>query len=211
MNLGDRIKQITKLYKSCSKCGLPTINCICNKVDKLETEARFWVLSNEKEFYRPSNTARLLKLINPEATQIFQWERTKEPEELIENLKKDDYEVYILFPAEDEETKSRVAQYKTSHKTPAFILIDGTWKEAKKIFRKSGYLKELPIISLKTSCQSSFDLRRGGVEGGLCTIEAAIEILKINGEQDHAEKIKDFYSLFLRSYKAGTRGQRLEE
>ena len=45
-----KVKQITKLYESCNKCGLPIINCICNIVPKIETKAKIWILSSEKEF-----------------------------------------------------------------------------------------------------------------------------------------------------------------
>ncbi len=31
---------------------------------------------------------------------------------------------------------------------PLFILLDGTWSEARKMFRKSPYLEHLPVLSL---------------------------------------------------------------
>ena len=79
-----KVKQITKLYESCNKCGLPIINCICNIVPKIETKAKIWILSSEKEFSRPSNTARLLKLVNQKSTELFLWERKNIPEKLID-------------------------------------------------------------------------------------------------------------------------------
>ena len=84
MDLKYKVKQITKLYESCNKCGLPEMNCICNSVPKLKTNAKIWILSTEREFSRPSNTARLLKLANPESTELILWERTKAPEKLIQ-------------------------------------------------------------------------------------------------------------------------------
>ncbi len=72
-----KVKQITKLYESCNKCGLPIINCICDIVPKIETKAKILILSTEREFSRPSNTARLLKLVNPESTELILWERVR--------------------------------------------------------------------------------------------------------------------------------------
>ena len=143
-----KVKQITKLYESCNKCGLPIINCICNIVPKIETKAKIWILSSEKEFSRPSNTARLLKLVNQKSTELFLWERKNIPEKLIDYINSKEYEIYILFPTENDESLERKFEYKASKKTPAFIILDGTWKEAAKMFRKSDYLKKLPRISL---------------------------------------------------------------
>ena len=84
-----KVKQITRLYESCNKCGLPILNCICNIVPKMKTKAKIWILSTEREFRRPSNTARILKLVNPESTELILWERTNEPEKLIEYIKAD--------------------------------------------------------------------------------------------------------------------------
>lgn len=201
-----KIKQITSLYDSCNKCGLPLINCICASASKIKTNAKIWILSTEKEFYRPSNTARLIELVNPDSTELFLWERTKIPEKLIMNLNNEIYEPFLLFPIENYETNARKVEYKNTGIIPAFIIIDGTWKEARKIFRRSAYLEKLPIISLEPNFNSKYDLRRGAQEGNLCTIEAAIEVLKINGEIENSEVVNEFYNLFLKSYKAGSNG-----
>ena len=205
-----KVKQVTSLYESCNACGLPIINCICNKSAKVNTKAKLWILSSEREFYRPSNTARLLKLINPDSTEIFLWERTKSPEQLLKNISMEKYTAFVLFPTENEELENRKVEFKLTDKIPAFIILDGTWKEARKIFRKSGFLKMLPIVSLESNNASRYDLRRGATEGNLCTIEAAIEILRMNGEIETSQIIDDYYNLFLKSYKAGVSAHKIK-
>jgi len=209
MNSSYKIKQITSLYDSCNKCGLPIITCICAKAPIIKTEANIWILSTEKEFYRASNTARLLTIINPQSTEIFLWERTTIPEKLVAKLNNKIYEPFLLFPIENYETLSRKVEYKNTGKIPVFIIIDGTWKEARKIFRRSSYLENLPIISLEPAFKSKYDLRRGAKNGNLCTIEAAIEVLKINGEIKNSQVVTEFYNLFLKSFKAGSSGHKL--
>lgn len=204
-----KVKQITKLYQSCDQCGLPIINCICNIVPKIDTKAKIWILSTEREFRRPSNTARLLKLINPESTELILWERMNPPEKLIEYIKSEQYEIYLLFPTENEDLPERKFEYKNSGKTPAFIILDGTWKEAGKMLRKSDYLNKLQRISLNPVQKSEFTLRKGAGEGELCTIEAAIEILKLNCELENAKLIKGAFDLFIKSFKAGVSGVKL--
>ena len=219
-----KVKQITKLYESCDKCGLPIINCICNIVPKIKTKSKIWILSTEREFRRPSNTARLLKLVNPDSTEFFLWERTKSPEKLIEHINNNFFQTYILFPIDDDLQEKdfinmnlsnnwnidhKQSKYEISYKTPAFILLDGTWKEAAKMFRRSEYLKNIPKISLKPSYNSEYTLRKGASNGELCTVEAAIEILKLNDELENAKIIKDVFDLFMKSFKAGSNGVRV--
>lgn len=219
-----KVKQITKLYESCDKCGLPIINCICNIVPKIKTKSKIWILSTEREFRRPSNTARLLKLVNPDSTEFFLWERTKSPEKLIEHINNNFFQTYILFPIDDDLQEKdfinmnlsnnwnidyKQSKYEISYKTPAFILLDGTWKEAAKMFRRSEYLKNITKISLKPSYNSEYTLRKGASNGELCTVEAAIEILKLNDELENAKIIKDVFDLFMKSFKAGSNGVRV--
>ncbi|OOM05906.1 tRNA-uridine aminocarboxypropyltransferase [Clostridium saccharobutylicum] len=206
-----KVKQVTKLYESCNKCGLPTINCICNIVPKIETKTKIWILSTEREFSRPSNTARLLKLVNPESTELILWERTNAPEKLIEYINSEEYEIYILFPMENDDLSESKFEYKSSEKIQAFIILDGTWKEARRILRKSDYLKNLPRVSLNPIHKSEYTLRRGASEGELCTIEAAIEVIGLNYELENAKLIKDVFDLFIKSFKAGANGLKLKE
>ncbi|SHJ94885.1 conserved hypothetical protein [Clostridium cavendishii DSM 21758] len=208
MSSSYKVKQITSLYNSCNECGLPIINCFCSKIEKVESKAMICILSTEKEFYRPSNTARLLKLVNPVSTKIFLWERKNKPNELLEILNNEEYEPYLLFPTEDLERK---VEYKKTEKIPVFIILDGTWKEARKLFRKSDYLNNIPIVSIEPNFKSKYDLRRGVESGNLCTIEAAMEILKLNGEVNNAKVINEVYTLFLKSYKAGISGHCLKD
>lgn len=203
MDEQNKFKQITKLFESCNECGLSIAKCLCTKNSQVTSAAKFWILSTESEFYRPSNTAKVLKQINPDSTEIFQWQRTKGPEQLIRKIKEKEYSPFVLFPAQNEEQAMRRVEYKPTGKTPAFIILDGTWKEARRILRKSDYLSDLPIISLKPAQASRYDLRRGAAEGNLCTIEAAIELLKMNSEYYTAQIIDDYFLLFMKRYKAG--------
>lgn len=207
----NEIHPITSLHPSCNACGLPANTCVCDQVPALKTAAQIWILSTEKELSRPSNTARLLKLMNPQSTEIHQWQRTREPEALLRKIRSGLYEPYLLFPADTEETCSRVVNYPISGKIPAFIIIDGTWQEARKIMRKSDYLKDLPLISLNPVGDSAFTLRRGLKPGNLCTLETAIEAVHMSGEQEAAGAMHLLYLLFLRSYEAGRCGHGLQD
>ncbi|MBC2729030.1 tRNA-uridine aminocarboxypropyltransferase [Desulfosporosinus sp.] len=196
-----KVKQITRLYESCNKCGLPTLTCICNQVSPIATKSKFWILASKREFYRPSSTGRLLELINPASTEIFLWERTSPPIGLLENINSYKGKIFLLFPEDEESSTNRTVDY--LNLGSAFILIDGTWKEARKIIRKSEYLKDIPIVSITPDYQTKFILRRGRVEGTLCTLEAAMEILRMVGEIEEQQTCEKYFSMFLKHYQAG--------
>ena len=202
-------KQITRICENCSKCGLPIITCICKSIKEVETKAKFVILSSEKEVYRNTNTANLLKQINTKSTEIIIWKRGEIPSSILSYINNDIYNVYLVFPIMNKEMEIRKAKYNKDNNTPVFIIVDGTWREAWKIIRKSDYLKNLPILSLETNRVSKFTLRRGQEEGNLCTIEAAMELLKINDEDILSEEINKGFELFLKSYKAGASGHKI--
>ena len=202
-------KRITSICDNCNICGLPVITCICNSIKKVKTKSKFIILSSEREIYRNTNTASLLKLINSESTEIIIWRRGEKSQEILNYMNNDIYKVYLIFPIVNEEMEKRRIKYVKDGHIPVFIIVDGTWKEAWKIIRKSDYLKEVPILPWEVKKTSKFTLRRGQEEGNLCTIEAAIELLKINEENDIGEEINRGFESFLGSYKAGASGHKI--
>lgn len=125
MNNYFKVKQITRLYESCQQCCLPILTCICHLVCPITTYSKFWILTSEREFCRPSSTGRLLKLINPASTEIFLWKRTAPPLKLLEYIKTHQGRTFLLFPAESDELANKTVDNLPKGEK-AFILIDGT-------------------------------------------------------------------------------------
>ncbi len=188
---------------------MPEITCICNKINNIKSEAKFIILSNEREVYRNTNTARVLKLVNPESTEVIIWKRGESNKEILKYISDNNYDVFLIFPTINDELKNNEVKYMKSDKTPVFIIIDGTWNEAWKIIRKSEYLRQLPIISLEINKVSKFILRRGQEDGNLCTIETAIELLKLNEEIEVATIVDEDFDLFIASYICGSNGHKI--
>ncbi|MFN4152497.1 MAG: DTW domain-containing protein, partial [Candidatus Sericytochromatia bacterium] len=92
---------------------------------------------------------------------------------------------------------------KSSNKPTAFILIDGTWNQARKIFRKSTYLDKLPMLSLNIDKKSQYLLRRASQDTHLCTAEVGIELLRLNEEFEACDLLDDYFKRFIESYVSG--------
>ncbi len=84
-----------------------------------------------------------------------------------------------------------------------FIILDGTWQEAGKIYNKSPYLKEMRTFTLKSKNKSVYNLRRNQKDGGLCTAECVIELLKMKGDIKSSEKLDRALLEFISDYKLG--------
>lgn len=88
-------------------------------------------------------------------------------------------------------------------KPPLFIMLDGTWPEARKMFHKSPYLDHLPVISVDLSRLSAYHLRGIHAEGQYCTAEVAIALLDLAGDTDAAGALGEHFSRFKTRYLAG--------
>lgn len=57
-------------------------------------------------------------------------------------------------------------------------MLDGTWSEARKIFRKSPYLNQFPVFSLNVLAASGYQLRTASRTEQHCTAEVAAALLQ---------------------------------
>jgi len=84
-----------------------------------------------------------------------------------------------------------------------FIMLDGTWTEARKMFRKSPWLDALPVMSLSFTTPSNYQLREAHGEGQHCTAEVAAELLAQAGDLAAAQALSAHFTLFRQHYLAG--------
>ena len=142
---------------------------------------KIFLLTHERELERKTNTGALALNDSNEIIERIVWER-KIPNKKITNLIEN--EKALLLYSKGEATSTEIDDYEN------IIIIDGTWQEAQKIFNKSPYLKDGPRHKLETSSSSMYKLRRNQTEGGLCTIECIIEVLKLKGQEKLASEME---------------------
>lgn len=83
---------------------------------------------------------------------------------------------------------------------PLFVLLDATWSEARKMFRKSPYLDRLPVLSLQPEQLSRYRLRRSTRDDHFCTAEVAALCLALAGEHHAAQTLEAYLDVFTRRY-----------
>ena len=200
MENNKSMRKISTKFDICQMCGMADVNCICNEAPKIKSNLNFYILTSEKEIYRPSNTAKLLKLASEDSVKIIKWERKSISFEISELLNSGE-QVYLVYPL-DEEKKNIEEKLEDNKKENKInlIILDGTWNETNKILRKSEYLQKLPRISIDIEEKTNYELRKGAGEGELCTIEVIMELFKKYSEYENGKLLKEYFNLFKRRY-----------
>ena len=186
----------------CNDCLLPTANCICEHVPEPQANSAFVFLMYKGECYKPTNTGRLIADV-AKVNHAFTWHRTEPPPEFLALLNNPVYQPFIIFPHEYAEPERRAHAVTDNGKVPLFIMLDGTWREARKMFRKSEYLKHLPVLGIKPQVNSEYKLREAAHAHQLCTAEVGVEVLKLAGEASAAQTLAHYFNVFRHFYVKG--------
>ncbi|HHJ4328474.1 TPA: tRNA-uridine aminocarboxypropyltransferase, partial [Klebsiella pneumoniae] len=159
------------------------------------------LLMYDVEALKPSNTGWLIADVLDDC-HAFLWQRTTVDPALLSLLADPRYAPCVVFPAEYAEPQRLISQAPdcSDGRRPLFILLDATWNEARKMFRRSPYLAHLPVLALQPETLSRYRLRRSRQAGHLCTAEVAALCLELAGEPAAAAALDGWFGLFSERY-----------
>ncbi|KZN46802.1 tRNA-uridine aminocarboxypropyltransferase [Pseudoalteromonas luteoviolacea] len=191
----------------CETCLLAESLCICDGVKQASCDSAVCLLMYHNESFKPSNTGRLIADIVPD-NYAFRWDRTEPDDALLSLLSNEAYQPIIVFPEDNVEPQRVIKSVSREFgKRPLYIFLDGTWREAKKMFRKSPYLDTLPVLSISPQSLSNYKLRVAPHEHQLGTAEVACVVLAENGEPQAAEYLTQHFIDFRDAYLKGKRSK----
>lgn len=189
--------------KRCQYCLLPIPQCLCQETVTTEAKSQFCLIMFDGEVFKPSNTGKLIADVLPD-TLAFQWSRTDPDAQLLAALQDDTRQPYLIFPESyAQEDRVVVNEPSISDKPALFILLDGTWPEARKMFRKSPYLNHIPMLSINTKARTDYLLRTPSREEQHCTAEVAATVLELAGDIQASQQLFSHFSLFRQKYLEG--------
>ena len=189
----------------CPECGL-LHNCVCAQLPQVSVNAHIALLMHENELTRDTNTGQWLLKSLPSSSQHV-WQRTSPCPKLLALLKDERYLPVLLFPNDlSHPVSSAQVQATQAGKIPLFIILDGTWQEAKKMLRKSAWLADIPLVHITPSHASVYQLRRNQSQGNLCTLEVAAEVIRELGGKKQADSLIHFLAHYMRVFKADKSG-----
>jgi DTW domain-containing protein YfiP len=200
----------------CAGCRLVLSHCLCALRPAVPTRAGVCLIMADIEPLKPSNTGWLVADVVAN-TFAFGWARTEVDPALLALLADPQWQPYLVFPGEFVDaarvvTKLRSAESHHNGKPdkqgerhsrearPLFVLLDATWPEARKMFRKSPYLDPLPVLSLQSEQLSHYRLRRSTRDDHFCTSEVAALCLELAGETLAAQTLGAYLEVFTNHY-----------
>ena len=170
------------------------------------------LLTHERELSRPTNTGCLALTHFPEHCQQVIWSRVN-PDPALQQACETG-QALLMFPAKDESNNDTevlgagVMATKPTWKTYSeldqieavankqIIILDATWQEARKMMRQSPYLQQADRLALSVVGDSSYQLRRNQLEGGLCTIECVQLLFRQASMLKQAELLEVAFTQF---------------
>jgi DTW domain-containing protein YfiP len=188
----------------CKGCFLPSLSCLCDEKPKVKAAAVFWLLTHNDEIYKPTNTGRLI-VDSIDGARVFKWSRTDPDPAFMEALCDEQYQPCVVFPSGESYQQRMIVSENLSEKTPAFIILDGTWRQARRMFRLSRYLDDLPVIQPNAMTKSRYHLRRSAEDHHLCTAEVAAQMLREVSDYYSADVLDAYFDLFNAEYYAARR------
>ncbi|MEP7102449.1 MAG: tRNA-uridine aminocarboxypropyltransferase [Burkholderiales bacterium] len=188
----------------CAGCRLLPSHCICALRRQVPTRAGICLLMADIEPLKPSNTGWLIADVVAD-TFAFGWARTETDPALLALLSDPTWQPYVVFPGEyaaPERVVRSVApdDIAGTGKRPLFILLDGTWAEARKMFGRSPCLAHLPVLSLQPEQASQYKLRRSRRDDHFCTSEVAALCLGLAGEPLAGQTLDAYLDVFTHHY-----------
>ncbi len=192
----------------CPGCRVAYTHCLCALRPLAPARAGVCLLMADIEPLKPSNTGWLIADVVAD-TFAFGWARTEVDPALLALLADPQWQPVLVFPGEfvapervvlDVAPAPAHAGSAASARRPLFVLLDATWPEARKMFRKSPYLDGLPVLSLQPGQISRYRLRRSRRDDHFCTSEVAALCLELSGDLHAAHTLQAYLDVFTHHY-----------
>jgi DTW domain-containing protein YfiP len=185
----------------CTGCRLVPSHCLCGVRPEVATQSGMCLLMADIEPLKPSNTGWLIADVVSD-TFAFGWARTEVDPALLALLVDPQWQAFVVFPGEfvKSDRVVQAVQPLPCGQRPLFILLDATWPEARKMFRKSPYLNALPVLSLNPEQVSRYQLRRSQRDDHFCTSEVAAMCLELAGEAHAAHTLEAYLDVYTHHY-----------
>jgi DTW domain-containing protein YfiP len=206
--------------EECYVCRRAKKNCLCGGAKPFATKTRFIILMHTKEAHKQrTGTARLAKMCLTNAELIVGTDFTGH--EHVNSLIQDPaYSPFVLYPGPQAVSFGGLAEgLRREGKTPLVFVIDGTWRGAQRVLRKSRNVSALPRLSFSGSYASQFKIKKQPRPHCVSTIEAVYYLCKeaqAAGYEDLKGQEENLMAMFRElvdtqlSYQRG-KGRRREE
>jgi len=176
---------------------------MCADIPTIPTATRFVLIRHHTERNRTSNSGRLVAAALPNC-DVHEYGLSDRPfDEAV--LPRDSW---LLFPPERDAVEQLTHRHtilsgRDLAPPPAVVLLDGTWKQARKMCRKIGALDDFPRYQVAPAAVPLRRMRRAPREGALGTLEAVAQFLRTFETEEQARQLERFYCQFAARLRSG--------
>jgi len=162
----------------CYRCLRPRSRCYCARIAPLETRTRFALCIHPDEYrHQKCGTGRLCRIALPQS-ELFVGVGFDGNDRLNALLGDPRLSPWLLYPGPDAIDLSSGSPFLLPPGRELLVVIlDGTWRQARKILHVSRNLRGLPRLAFTPSFRSRFTIKRQPHPNCLSTIEAVHELL----------------------------------
>lgn len=161
----------------CVRCQRPLSHCLCSLIPSLSSRVQVQILQHPDEARHALNTARLA-VLGLETANLCLGEQF--PHLPI------DSGTYLLFPGPEARSLKELTLAEQTA-VERLIVLDGTWRKARKLLYLNPALQALPQLKLPEGCRSRYRVRKAPMPDALSTVEAIVIALSLI---EHSERFE---------------------
>ncbi|MCE0558456.1 tRNA-uridine aminocarboxypropyltransferase [Motilimonas sp. E26] len=213
-----RMQRVTRPYLArganvvrCKLCMINAHLCICAHRPSIKSQAAFMLVMYDDEVLKPSNTGRLIADVASDC-HAYIWSRTEPERAMLDTINDPKYQAFVVFPGEYAASERVVSQPEVPlGKIPLFILLDASWSQARKMFKKSPWLAHLPVLSFAPDLVSRYLIRKSVQDHQLATAEVAALVYDSINEPKNGALMNAWFDVFKEHYLTGKMQRQLPE
>ncbi len=180
----------------CAGCKLPHGLCVCREVTVVDVPVEIVLIKTIGETRSQSNTGALVErvLANCRSVLYDDPDVPYDPAELADPS----VDYHVLFPVAGAPVVSADLIPNDRERQLSLILLDTTWRRARRMSRRIPGLRGLPFVSLPAGLVPRFPLRQPTAPGQLNTAESVTSALELLGFGDAAEALRRAQEILFR-------------
>lgn len=181
----------------CGKCLRPASHCLCVHITVVSNRTRVLILQHPDEHRHALNTGRLA-VLGLRRAELLVGERFPQ----LDALLSEEAHAFLLFPGEQAQIPKPLF-HGPDGASPLLIVLDGTWRKARKILYENPVLTTLPRLALEAGPPSTYRIRQTSEPAAVSTIEAIVRTLTaLEPGQDFSPVLVPFDVLIKQQIKA---------
>ena len=179
--------ELNNIREKCYECYRPKKSCMCEYIQKIDTNTQFIIIMHPKEFKKTkNNTGRFTHQSLPNS-KIYIGIDFNNDDEINAIINDENNSCYVLYPGDDSIKLNHQTIQKENKKNVIFV-IDSTWPCSNKILAVSKNLSALPKVSFVHDKSSAYKIKTQPNKYCLSTMESTLCILELLNKH-HIENI----------------------